>query len=123
MKNLLLTLLATIVLNLSFAQTVGDKVDVEWKGSWYAGKIVEVDEENGTYFITYDNWDSSWDEWVTLDRIRLRFKVGAKVQIKWQGAWYPGKILNYNADKKQYYISYDNYDSSWNEWVGTDRLK
>ena len=46
---------------------------------------------------------------------------GQSVQILWSGKWYKGKILK--KDKGKYFISYDGYESNWNEWVGTDRLK
>lgn len=49
------------------------------------------------------------------------FVQGSHVQVQWQGQWYPATILKVNGDK--YLIHYDNYDSSWDEWVTTDRLK
>ena len=47
--------------------------------------------------------------------------VGDKVEIEYGGAWYPGQVKEINAD--QYFISYDGYDSSWDEWVGSARLR
>jgi WD40 repeat protein len=49
------------------------------------------------------------------------YKQGDKVLISWKGQWYPGQIIQVTGDK--YLISYDGYDASWNETVGTDRLK
>jgi hypothetical protein len=47
---------------------VGEKVDVEWNGSWWKAEIVGV---NGSlYRVHYTGWASSWDENVTLARIR-----------------------------------------------------
>lgn len=50
----------------SFA--VGDKVQVEWKGSWYAASVLAV--KDGKYQIHYNDFDSSWDEWVGTDRMK-----------------------------------------------------
>lgn len=49
------------------------------------------------------------------------YKAEQKVLIKWNDDWFPGKIVEVRNDG--YYISYDNYDETWNEVVGTDRLK
>lgn len=46
----------------------GDPVQIEWKGSWYPGRIVEV--AGARYKITYDGYSSSWDEWVEVSRLR-----------------------------------------------------
>ena len=48
---------------------VGDKIEVEWKRSWYKAEILEV--KDGQFKIHYDDFDNSWDEWVKLDRMRI----------------------------------------------------
>lgn len=52
------------------AYTVGQAVQVEWRGSWYAAHILAV-EPAGTYRIHYDGWSDSWDESVPPARIRV----------------------------------------------------
>lgn len=47
---------------------VGDKVDVNWNGSWWKGEIVTA--KPPTYHVHYIGWSSSWDEDVTQDRLR-----------------------------------------------------
>jgi hypothetical protein len=47
---------------------VGDQVKVEWKGSWFDASILEIDGER--HLITYTGFDSSWDEWVSAERIQ-----------------------------------------------------
>jgi hypothetical protein len=44
-------------------------VEVEWQGHWYAAEILRHEGER--YFITYVGYDSSWDEWVSRQRIRF----------------------------------------------------
>lgn len=49
---------------------VNDKVLVVWNSDWYPATILEVKDQQ--YKITYDGFSSSWDEWVTADRIKRR---------------------------------------------------
>lgn len=58
---------------------------------------------------------------ITFHSFSQTFKKGDAVQIEWKSKWYNGKILEVKGD--QYLISYDGYDASWNETVGSERLK
>jgi hypothetical protein len=49
-------------------------------------------------------------------------KSGEKIQIESNGSWYDGKILKVNAAEKKYFVSYDRWSESWNEWVGVERI-
>jgi hypothetical protein len=42
-------------------------------------------------------------------------------EVEWQGGWYPARLLK--TDKDKYRIHYLGYDSSWDEWVGKDRIR
>jgi hypothetical protein len=57
----------------AFAYMPGDKVEVNWKGSWYPAEVMEV--SGNRCLIHYDGYDNSWDEWVGPARIR---PVGGK---------------------------------------------
>lgn len=57
------------------------------------------------------------------DRRNNLIPVGASVTVNWKGSWYPAKILDVNARTYEYYIKYDGWSDSWNEWVGEDRIK
>ena len=48
--------------------SVGDQIQVEWNGSWFDASILQINDDS--HLITYTNYDSSWDEWVTTERIR-----------------------------------------------------
>ena len=50
--------------------SVGDQVKVEWNGSWWDAIIIESNGEN--HLIHYNGFDSSWDEWVTAERIKSK---------------------------------------------------
>ena len=47
---------------------VGDKVEVEWRGTWYAATVIKTEAKR--YRIHYADHDDSWDEWVGAARIR-----------------------------------------------------
>jgi hypothetical protein len=48
---------------------VGQRVEVEWDGDWFLGRIIEV-RPDGLHKVTYDGYDASWDEWVPSSRMR-----------------------------------------------------
>ncbi|MBD6617320.1 RNA-binding protein [Komarekiella sp. 'clone 1'] len=98
--------------------SVGQKAEVLWKGRWYPATVLNVDVNK--CYITYDGYDSSWNEWVETARFRASFKKGDSVRILWRGKWYQGRVLE--VSKKLYKITYDGYDSSWDEWVEPARV-
>ena len=48
---------------------VGDKVEIDYGGSWYPGQVKEI--KDGQFFVGYDGYDTSWDEWVESARLRV----------------------------------------------------
>jgi len=46
----------------------GDAVEIFWGNRWWRGSIKEVKDDQ--FFVTYDGWSSSSDEWVKQDRLR-----------------------------------------------------
>ena len=48
----------------------GQKVEVEWKSTYYPAKIKSL--KGGKYCITYIGWESSWDECVGPKRVRKK---------------------------------------------------
>ncbi|MCB9948618.1 MAG: hypothetical protein H6842_12490 [Rhodospirillaceae bacterium] len=109
----------------------GQPVEVFWGSEWWPGHVIEGPRPDSTCYITYDGYDSSWDEWVTPDRLRRvgslppggLCTVGAVVQIEWNGSWYPGRVLEGPQADGTCYITYDGYDSGWDEWVAPSRLR
>ena len=58
---------------------------------------------------------------VSVQGFSQTFKQNDKVEIDYNGSWYPGYIMETKGD--QYKIHYDNYTDSWDEWVPATRLK
>lgn len=106
---------------------VGESANVLWKGKWYPATVTKVNEDQSRCYIHYSGYDNSWDEWVGGDRYKKSggaaagFKVGDAVSVKWKGSWYAASVMQVGDSK--YKIHYDQYDNSWDEWVGPDRIK
>ncbi len=49
------------------------------------------------------------------------FSVGETVEALWSGSWYDAKILKKKPG--QYFITYPGYSSSWDQWIGGDKLR
>lgn len=60
------------IANTRFA--TGQRVQIEWEGEWYAGRIVRS-AENYFHFVSYDDFDDDAREWVTDRRLRA-IRVG-----------------------------------------------
>jgi len=52
---------------------------------------------------------------------RAKPRLGERVEVLWQDKWYRAQIID--VKENQFRISYVNYDSSWDEWVGTERIR
>ena len=107
---------------------VGDRVDIEWKGFWFEGRVLEVNGDQ--YKVHYDGYSAVWDEWVPADRLRrivtaaegaLPLTRGAVVQVLWGNKWWPAHVLAVDGEK--YKIHYDGWSDRWDEWVTAERIR
>lgn len=128
-KFIPIVLLSLGIMTQSFGQKVNEKVQVEHNGSWYDATILKVNAADGLYFITYDGWSDSWDEWVPPSRLKgfeqaaapaettksplTKFKVGDKVEVEYGMIPAPAKVIEVGENK--YHIEFDNklYKTKW----------
>lgn len=117
---------------------VGDAVSVEYRGAWYAARVLAV-HEDGRLRVTYEGWDASWDEDVVPARVKKptndsedsglpgrplggrEVLAGMTVFIAYDGAWYEGSVLE--VRDSGYLVHYDGWDASWDEVVDETRLR
>ena len=59
----------------------GGQTQVLWKGNWYDATLLAA--EDGLCYITYNGYDSSWDEWVEPARLSSDYQPGSAVSIYW----------------------------------------
>jgi hypothetical protein len=137
------TMEATGLASPSGTYNAGDKVDIEWRGSFYPGVILSVSRD--TYRVHYTGWSSTWDETVPGSRLRAptgtakvvaepktaapaagakavaTWRPGASVDVNWKGSWYQGRVLSVSGGL--YRIHYIGWASSWDETVPASRLR
>ena len=58
---------------------------------------------------------------ISLTCMAMAYKVNDKIEVQWNGKWYKATILQVEDGK--YLIHYEGYASSWDEWIGDDRIK
>jgi hypothetical protein len=102
---------------------IGQRIESQQGETWYKAKTVAINED-GELHVKYII--DGEEEWVTKDRIRTyqpaMFEIGAAVEVQDESQdWYPATVKK--AWYGLHYISYDDFDEDWNEWVGSDRIR
>jgi hypothetical protein len=111
----------------------GQTVEVwdEDEEDWYTAKILQIREKKGKnqYFIHYEGYGSSEDEWVDAWDMRVRnlsqgdkngYAVGQTVKV-WdddEEEWFSGVIQQIRG--QQYLVEY--WDSDDSEWLDADEI-
>jgi hypothetical protein len=98
---------------------VGQELQVLWQGQAYRAKVVKV--AGDFHFITYPGYGHEWDEWILSNRVVEGARGKQIVRVEWKGVWYPAVVLETKGGK--YRIHYEGFDSSWDEWVGKERIR
>jgi hypothetical protein len=125
MKKLLLVCALLFGFNAIQAQKVNEKVQIESNGSWYEGKILEINDEEETYFVSYDGWGEISNEWVSKDRLKFKkatgkYKVGDRVEVEYGMIPEPATIIEVGENK--YHIQYDK-KAFKSKWVTEGQIK
>jgi len=133
MRNFLIALGLVVLFSTSIsAQKVNDKVQVDYNGTWHDATILKVNSADRLYFITYDGWDSGWDEWVPLSRMRnynteieptvstKKWKVGDRCMVEYGMIPEPATIIE--VGEENYHIQYDKKVFG-TKWVKEGQIK
>ncbi|HBI00640.1 MAG TPA: agenet domain-containing protein [Flavobacterium sp.] len=125
MKKLFLLIVLLFGFNAVQAQKVNEKVQIESNGSWYEGKILEINDEEETYFVSYDGWGEISNEWVSKDRLKFKkatgkYKVGDRVEVEYGMIPEPATIIEVGENK--YHIQYDK-KAFKSKWVTEGQIK
>ena len=104
----------------------GDSIEVLDHSVWRESKVLKV--RGDEYFIHYEGWNSSWDEWVKPDRTRPLpapvggpWKQGDTIEVLDHSVWRESKVLKVRGD--EYFIHYEGWNSNWDEWVKPHRTR
>jgi hypothetical protein len=92
-------------------------------GDWYACRIVEArGEKLKIHFIGYEDDEDVWVAPEELEPIKpTRYATGTKVEVLWKKHWYPATVLQ--AKDGVHLIHYTDYESKWDEWVPSRRMR
>ena len=81
----------------------------------YGGKLK-------AHYIGYAAGD---DLWVTPDKLQpirpMQYALGSEVEVLWKKKWYAATVLE--VKEGIHLIHYADYDSSWDEWVASKRIR
>ncbi|MBX9570182.1 MAG: caspase family protein [Candidatus Obscuribacterales bacterium] len=117
-------------------ETIPELVEVLWDGDWFPAKVMEKNQGKSRVRWLSIGWDApESDEWVTSKNIRplrrealklpkasaQQWQVGSRIKVESEGQFYPAKILKYRNGS--YFIHYDDYDSSDDEWVDPEQIR
>jgi hypothetical protein len=105
-------------------QRVGERVEAWSEGKWYKAKILAT--QASQIKVHYIGWDAKWDEWLPNNYIRAyqpyQYAVGTKVMVMADDEkWYPAVVQQ--AWQGLHFIHYDDYDATWDEWVGPSAIR
>jgi hypothetical protein len=92
-------------------------------GDWYACRIIDArGEKLKIHFIGYEDDEDLWVAPEDLQQIKpVRYANGTKVEVLWKKRWYPATVLQ--AKDGVHLIHYAEYDSKWDEWVPSRRIR
>ena len=124
-KHLLYCIVALLGTTAIYAQKVNEKVEIQWGGSWYPGKILKINDTDKTFLVSYDGWEETSNEWVTLDRLKYKkatgkYKVGDRVQVEYGMIPEPATVTEVGENK--YHIVYDKKVFG-DKWVSESQIK
>lgn len=116
--------LARVVTSAPPAPRVGERLLVESEGEWWRAVVLEANAEQVR--VHYVGWDAKYDEWVGPARVKpfawpAARPKGQKVQVEWDGKWYPAVVLEERLGLHK--VHYDGHEDAWDEWVSADRIR
>lgn len=90
---------------------------------WYACRI--IDARDGKLKIHFIGYEDDEDMWVGPEDLKpitsVRYATGTKVEVLWKKQWYPATVLQ--AKDGSHLIHYSDYESKWDEWVPSRRIR
>ena len=76
-----------------------------------------VETRNTTYVVGPTGWTNPPSD----HPFNNPYSAGEQVKVEWKGEWWDGVIREVAG--KQYLIHYVGFESSWDEWVGPERIQ
>lgn len=84
-----------------------------------------IDQKGTSCKILFSGFDPVWSEWrdyADLKDIDLKiYPVDSQIMVEWDKKWYKATVLKH--DGVFHFVHYEDFDSSWDEWVAADRIE
>jgi hypothetical protein len=93
-------------------------VQVEWNGQWFPAIILKSEKKR--FYIHYIGFESSWDEWVTPERLRIPPDTSI-VFVRTAESWFPAVIQKIDGEKRL--VRYHGCTPESDEWVTADQVR
>jgi hypothetical protein len=92
-------------------------------GDLYACRIIDArDQKFRIHFIGYEDDEDVWVAPEDLEPIKaVAYPKGTKVEVLWKKQWYPATVLQ--AKEGVHLIHYNDYETKWDEWVPSRRIR
>jgi hypothetical protein len=102
---------------------IGERAKLQWHGDWYPVRVIETrGDQLKVHYIGYDDDEDTWVRPDQLSPIKLiQYPVGTNVEVQWKKKWYPAMVLK--VKESIHFIHYRDYDSNWDEWVASKRIR
>jgi len=99
---------------------VGNRMEAFSEGDWYRCKIIDVKGNKvKVKFIGLGYDMDEYDEWIDISKIRaiktVTYPAGTKVEVQDDEEWLKATVLEVKGSI--HFVHYDDYDSSYDEWV------
>ncbi|MFM7205841.1 MAG: Tudor-knot domain-containing protein [Planctomycetaceae bacterium] len=85
----------------------------------YAEQSMAFLEHQKSMFATTDDFDPGLA--VADTRGTPAAGLGRRVEVEWNGTWYPAEVVGIRGGSSL--VHYADYDASWDEWVGPERIR
>lgn len=85
----------------------------------YAEQAMAFVERQKAMFTTSEDFDPDLVVADTLGEAAVG--LGRHVEVEWKGSWYPAQVIGVRGDESL--VHYVDFDSSWDEWVGSERIR
>lgn len=110
---------------------VGSQVEaLDVQELWFPACIKTVRQRE--VLVSFDGWDSQWDEWLPRDSPRLRrhrgwgtaakpddYQIDSTIEaLDMEGKWYASRVLH--VAETAVMVKYARWADKWNEWIDKD---
>lgn len=88
-------------------------------------KVRIIDQEGDNCKILFAGFDPNWEEWRNYSELKdivyKNYPVNSKIMVEWNKKWYKATVLKTNG--VFHFVHYNDFESNWDEWVTSNRMK